>query len=264
MAIRWKEGELEDLRREIARYNRKIEKMRKTGVDLGMGSLPERGKIRNVKAMSSRSELNAFKKSMQRVLKPGSTELVKTKKGVVIPRYEREEINALNARINARRRKAYARAQEARSSGDLPLMGRIKANEAKPRRALKDVTPAGYKEYKRVAKNEGAVDYVARREKMYRQNYYKMIDRLYTEKDARKIKRRLSRISDSELVQKTVDEEEISFSIGSPPATGRDSVVARMTASFKRIFPDEFKTLKLEEDPEEKTLWYEDEDIPEF
>ena len=99
---------------------------------------------------------------------------------------------------------------------------------------------------------------------MYRQNYYKMIDRLYTEKDARKIKRRLSRISDSELVQKTVDEEEISFSIGSPPATGRDSVVARMTASFKRIFPDEFKTLKLEEDPEEKTLWYEDEDIPEF
>ena len=34
MAIRWKEGELDDLRREIARYNRKIEKMRKTGVDL--------------------------------------------------------------------------------------------------------------------------------------------------------------------------------------------------------------------------------------
>ena len=258
MAIRWKEGELDDLRREIARYNRKILKLQKAGTDLGMGSLPERGRIRDVKKMTSRTELNAFRKQMARVLKPGSEELVKTKGGVVIPKYERAEINALNARINARRRKSYAAAQEARSSGDLPLMGRIRANEAKPRRALKDVTPAGYAEYKRVARNEGAVDYVNRRQKQYRQSYYKMIDNLFTEKDARKIKRRLSRIPDEELVRKTIKEEEISFSIGSPPATGKDTVSDRMIESFKKVFPDEFRTFKREEETEttaEDVVW---------
>lgn len=264
MAIRWKEGELDDLRREIARYNRKIARLQKKNVDLGMGSLPERGKLRTVKGMETRAELNAFKKSMERFMKPGSEALVKTKGGVVIPKYERAEINALNARINARRRKSWAEAHEAKARGDLPLMGRIKANEAKPRKKLGDVTPKGYAEYKRVAKNEGAVDYVARKEKMYRQNYYKMIDRLYSPRDARKIKNRLGKISDHELVQRTIDEEEISFSIGSPVGgMGRDTVVELFTEGFKRYFPDQFRTLKLEdvdgeEDPD--ILWYEDED----
>jgi len=260
MAIRLKEGELEDLRKEIQRYNRKIKKLEK--MDLGMGSLPERGRIRDVKSMSSRAELNAFKKSMQRVLKPGSEELVKTKGGVVIPKYERAEINALNARINARRRKSYAAAQEARSAGDLPLMGRIQANEAKPRKKLKDVTPKGYKEYKRVAFNEGSVKYPELKKQMYRKNYYKMIDNLYSEKDARKIKARIARIPLDEFINQTIKEEEISFSIGSPPATGRDSVGVRMVEKFKQVFPDRFRTLKLEEDDE--ALMLEDEDYDEL
>lgn len=262
MAIRWKEGELDDLRREIARYNRKIDRMRKAGTDLGMGSLPERGKIRNVKSMDSRAELNAFKRSMQRFMKPGSEELVKTKGGVVIPKYERAEINALNARINARRRKSYAAAQEARASGDLPLMGRIRANEAKPRRALKDVTPKGYQEYKRVAMKEGSVKYPELKKKQYRQNYYKMIDNLYSEKDARKIKARIAKIPLDEFVDKTTREEEISFSIGSPPATGRDSVGVRMVEKFKQVFPDRFRTLELEGDEDINELEDEDYDLP--
>lgn len=260
MAIRWKEGELDDLRREIARYNRKIDKLRKQNVDLGMGSLPERGKIRNVKSFSSRAELNSFKRSMQRFMKPGSEELVKTKGGVVIPKYERAEINALNARINARRRKAFEAASEARAAGDLPLMGRIKANEAKPRRALKNVTPAGYKEYKRVAFNEGSVKYPEIKKQLYRKNYYKMIDNLFSEKDARKIKARIARIPLDEFVDRTVKEEEISFSIGSPPATGRDTVGVRMVEKFKQIFPERFKTLELEEEDQDEALMLEDED----
>lgn len=250
MAIRWKEGELDDLRREIERYNRKIAKLAKKGYDPGMGSLPERAKLRTAKAFRSRSELNAYKKSMERFLKKGSEELIKTKGGVVIPKFERDEINALNARINARRRKTAKTVAAARAAGDLPLMGRIKDNTAKPRRGLNKVTPWDYKKYKEVAQFEGDVNYIAKRERMYRLNYYKMIDHLYTPKDARKIKRRLSKISDHELVTKTIDMEDISISIASPPATGRDSVIVRMTEGFKKAFPDEFNTFELEEEPE--------------
>lgn len=264
MAIRWKENELDDLRKEIARYNRKIARMQKKDVDIGMGSLPERGKIRNVKSMTSRSELNAFKKSMERFLKPGSEELVKTKGGVVIPKYERAEINALNARINARRRKAYEEAAAARGRGDLPLMGRIRANEAKPRRPLKDVTPKGYQEYKRVAFNEGSVKWPEIKKQMYRKNYYKMIDNLFSEKDARKIKARISRIPLDEFVEKTVKEEEISFSIGSPPAQGRDTVSDRMIEKFRQTFPDRFRTLKLEEEDDDALMLDDEDYLPLF
>lgn len=247
MAIRWKEGEIDDLRKEIARYNRKIAKLAKAGTDLGMGSLPERGRIRDVKKMTSRSELNAFKRSMDRFMKPGSEALVKTAGGVVIPKYERAEINALNARINARRRKSYEAAMQARSTGDLPLMGRIRANAAKPRRGLKDVTPKGYQEYKRVAFKEGSVKYPELQKQLYRKNYYKLIDNLFSERDARKIKSRISRIPLDEFVKQTIDIEQISFSQGSPPATGRDSVVPQMIEKFKSTFPEEFRTLKLED-----------------
>lgn len=248
MAIRWKEGELDDLRKEIARYNRKISRLQKKNVDLGMGSLPERGKLRTVKGMETRAELNAFKRSMERFMKPGSEALVTTKGGIVIPKYERAEINALNARINNRRRKSWSKAHEAKARGDLPLMGRIKDNEARVRKNLANVKPADYAEYKRVAINEGAYDFVARKEQMYRQNYYKMIDNLYSPRDARKIKARLSRISDHELVEKSIDEEDISFAIGSPTAGNHAGIVERMTLKFQECFPEQFKTLNLEDD----------------
>lgn len=245
MAIRWKENELDDLRKEIARYNRKIKRLEK--MDLGMGSAPERASMRSVNKMSSRAELNQLKRRMDRVLKEGSEELVKTKGGITIPKYERAEINAMNARINARRRKDYQRAAEARAKGDLPLMGRIRANEAKPRRSLAAVKPADYKEYRRVAYNEGDVGYSERHEKAYKQNYYKMIDNVFSPRDARKIKARLNRIPLKKMVEATIDNEEISISIGSPPAAGRDNTAALIARGFKNVFPDEFKTLKLED-----------------
>lgn len=245
MAIRWKENELDDLRKEIARYNRKIKKLEK--MDLGMGSAPERASMRSVKKMNTRAELNQLKRSIARVMKPGSEELVTTKGGITIPKYERAEINALNARINARRRKDYQRAAEARAKGDLPLMGRIRANEAKPRRSLAAVKPADYKEYKRVALNEGDVGYTERRQKAYKQSYFKMIDNVFSPRDARKIKARLNRIPLKKMVEATIDNEEVSISIGSPPAAGRDNTAALIARGFKNVFPDEFKTLKLDD-----------------
>ena len=267
MAIRWKEGELDDLRREIARYNRKIDRLRKKGVDTGMGSLPERGKIRDVKKMTSRAELNAYKRSMARFMKPGSEALVTTKGGLVIPKYERAEINALNARINARRRKTFEAAQKARSAGDLPLMGRIKDNEARPRRGLQSVTPAGYAEYKRVAFKEGAVKYPQLKKELYRKNYMKMIDNLFSVRDARKIKAALKNIPLDRFINRTINEEEISFSIGSPPATGADTVSARMVERFEKVFPNEFKNVKLKDvkySTEADEIIWEDEDEGEW
>jgi len=245
MAIRWKSGELDELKKQIDRYNRKIARLKKAGTDLGMGSLPERAQLRTAKKFETRAELNAYKKSMERVLKPGSEKLITTKGGIKIPKYERDEMNALNARINARRRKAWTRAEEARRKGDLPLMGRIRDNEAKPRRGLNSVTPAGYKEYKRVAKNEGSIDFTARKAALYRQSYYKMIDRLFTEQDARKIKRRLGQIPDRKLAEKTVDNEEISLSIGSPPAMGSDPIATLIAQGLVKAFPNEFKDVDL-------------------
>lgn len=257
MAIRWKTNELDDLRKEIARYNRKISRLQKKGVELGMGSLPERGRIRDVKKMTSRAELNAFKKSMERFLKPGSEALVTTKGGVTIPKYERDQINALNARINQRRRKSWEKANEARARGDLPLMGRIKANEAKPRRSLASVTPKGYAEYKRVALTEGSVKFPELKKQRYINNYNKMIDNLFPVEDAQKIKEAIAKIPRDEFIAKTIEVEEISFAIGSPPATGQDTTSTVMIDKMRRIFPEQFKdiTLHSEDLTSEDIIW---------
>ena len=247
MAIKWKEGELDDLRREIARYNRKIARLRKAGTDLGMGELPQRMGERTIKKIESRRELNIIKKSIERFVAKGSEALTRTRQGLVIPKYERQEINALNARINARRRKAAKEAAAARGKGDLPLMGRILDNEARERRAITKVKPKDYAEYKRVAKNESAPDYVRRRDKEYHANYEKMIDRLFSPRDARKIKKALRKVPDRKFVTETIKEEAISFSIGSPPGMDRDTVSANFYEQFKRSFPAEFKDVELKD-----------------
>ena len=255
MAIRYRPGELDELQKQIRRYNAKISRMAKKGLDLGMGSLPERASMRTAKGFSSRAELNAYKKQMERVLKRGSEQLVKTKGGVVIPKYERDQINALNARINRQRRVAAQKIAEARATGDLPLMGRIKDNEAKPRRGLSAVKPEDYSTYKSASLIMGDVKYLPERDAAYKLNYKKMVDRLFTEEDAAEIKALLDEIPDYDFRIQTIAHEEMSFSIGSPPAREPDSIAKQMIIKFKEIFPTQF--------PDKKTFFAENAEIAE-
>ena len=255
MAIRYKPGELDELQKQIRRYNAKISRMAKKGLDLGMGSLPERASMRTAKGFSSRAELRAYQKQMERVLKKGSEQLVKTKGGVVIPKYERDQINALNARINRQRRVAAEKNAEARAAGDLPLMGRLRDNAAKARKPLSAVRPEDYAAYKTASLRMGDVKYISERDAAYKNNYKKMIDRLFTEEDANEIKQILDRIPDKDFRVQTIAHEEISFSIGSPPANAPDSVAKQMVTKFREIFPTQF--------PKEKTFFAENAEIAE-
>lgn len=255
MAIRYKPGELDELQKQIRRYNAKISRMAKKGVDLGMGSLPERASMRTAKGVTSRAELRDYQKQMERVLKKGSEQLVKTKGGVVIPKYERDQINALNARINRQRRVAAEKIAEARAAGDLPLMGRIKDNEAKPRKSLAGVSREDYAAYKNASLRMGDVKYLAERDAAYKLNYKKMVDRLFTEEDAEEIKALLDEIPDYDFRIQTIAHEEISFSIGSPPANEPDSVGRQMLKKFREVFPTQF--------PKEKTFFADDKAIAE-
>jgi hypothetical protein len=248
MAIRYKPGELDALQKQIRRYNAKISRMAKKGIDLGMGSLPERASMRTAKGFTSRAELRDYQKQMERVLKKGSEQLVKTKGGVVIPKYERDQINALNARINRRRQAAAKKANEARARGDLPLMGRIKDNEARVRKSLSSVTPAGYAAYKTGTLTMGDVRYIAERDRAYKENYKKMIRRLFTEEDAAELEAVIDTIPDKEFRVQTINHEEISFSIGSPTTNTPETVSSLMLTKFREVFPEKFKGLYFSED----------------
>lgn len=248
MAIRWKPGELDALNAEIRAYNRKIKALQRAGTDLGLGSLPSRITQRNIKGLTSRAELNDIKRRTREFLKPGSEQLVTTKGGITIPKYERAEINALNARINAQRRKDWDRAQKARAAGDLPLMGRIRDNAAKPRRSLAAVKPADYQQYKRVTLNVGAPGYADRKKQQYYENYKAMIKNIFgggTQKGtkaSRSILWRIARIPRDEFIKATLDIEPISMSFGSPPAKGKDPTAELMIKALKEAFPRQFRT----------------------
>lgn len=245
MAIRWKPGEIDDLMSTIRRYNNKIRRLERNNVKLGQGSLPQRASKTKLNRMTSRRELNDLKRQMKNFLKPGSEELIKTPGGVVIPKYERAEINALNARINAQRRKDWLKSQEAKAAGDLPLMGRIRANAAKPRRPLSVVKPSDYAEYKRAAIKTGDPNYSALKKKEYRRNYYKMVDNLFGKDTqlSRSIKARLAKVPDDDLIEKTIETEDISFAMGSPPAKGADPTSSLMLKELTNTFYPQFRSI---------------------
>ena len=120
-------------------------------------------------------------------------------------------------------------------------MGRIKDNETKARKPLSAVKPADYAAYKTAALNMGDVKYLAERDAAYKANYMKMVDRLFTGEDADEIKSILARIPDKDFRVQTIAHEEISFSIGSPPASAPENIATQMINKFKEVFPGLFK-----------------------
>lgn len=245
MAIRWKEGERAALYNEIARYNRKIDRLRRQGTELGMGSLPQKITTAEFMKIGNRAELKEYEGRMKRFLTKGSEQLTTTKSGITIPKYEQQEVVAANARINARRAKKWKEAQEAKKKGDLPLMGRIQDNAAKPRKALSKVTPQNYEEYKRVALHEGRAAFPREKAIWYKEQYKKMIHNLFSAEDEQTILDAIENIDPFKFVDVTVHEEEVSMSIGSPPAGGRDNAALRIGENLIRQFPRNFKGKKL-------------------
>ena len=125
-SIRWRESDIDKLRKEIERFNRKITRLKQKGDPVVTAALPERLSYKKLKKdIVSRSELNRLYKSIERFTARGSEQKVKTKSGVETTKFELADIRARVASINARR-KAQLKALGKLDAGNIPLMGRVR------------------------------------------------------------------------------------------------------------------------------------------
>lgn len=174
-SIRWRESDIDKLRKEIERFNRKITRLKQKGDPVVTAALPERLSYKKLKKdIVSRSELNRLYKSIERFTARGSEQKVKTKSGVETTKFELADIRARVASINARR-KAQLKALGKLDAGNIPLMGRVRDQALRPKQAPGKISPENWEEYKRAVKKQTEPGYIKNRMERYRENYKKAL-----------------------------------------------------------------------------------------
>lgn len=239
--IRWRDSDIEALKRELDKYNRKIRRLQKQGVPEVVRSLPPKISFKQAKAnISYRSEYNNLMKSLKRFTKRGSQQLVKTRSGVVTTKYEIEDINARVRSINARRaREAAKMPQEAYEMFDKPRMGRMKERALKAKQYAGSVSPEDWEEYVRSVRKQSEPGYDLRRKETYKRNFYSALDTIFDEEESEYYKELFDQMKLDDFVELSLDDEVlyINFLYKDPLsiAEKREEIRYEINAQWRRI-----------------------------
>ena len=204
--IKWREEDVDLLRKEIRNFNRKIDRLMKSGTPEVRSALPPKMSMKTAKAaISSRSDFNRQIKQIKRFTERGSEEMIKTKGGVKAPKFEIKELEARVRLINAQRKAARERIG-AIDQGNKPLMGRIRDQSYMPKKAVGKVKPEDWEQYKRSVMKQSAKDYKSNMDAAYKDNYFKMLDNLFTDDDDAADLQEMKDIIDSMTTEDFIDQ----------------------------------------------------------
>lgn len=171
--IKWREQDVDLLRKQIRNFNRKVDRLMKAGSPEVKAALPPKMSMKTARAqISTRAEYNKTLKSISRFTERGSEQLIKTKGGVVAPKFEIKDIQARLRSINAQRKKRLEKLPPI-PPGNIPMMGRVAREQLSPKESLGKIKPEGYEKYKRGIYKQSAPDYYKEGDKLYKENYLK-------------------------------------------------------------------------------------------
>lgn len=171
--IKWREQDVDLLRKQIRNFNRKVDRLMKAGTPEVKAALPPKMSMKTARTqISTRAEFNKTLKSISRFTERGSEQLIKTKGGVTAPKFEIKELEARVRSINAHRKKRLEKLPPI-PPGNLPMMGRVEREQLKPRKPVGKIKPEGWEKYKRSVYKQSAPEYYKEGDKRYRENYLK-------------------------------------------------------------------------------------------
>lgn len=212
--ISWKRSDYGSLIKAVNRYNKEIEKLIYNNPE---ANIPEKVNYKEIKQnIYTRRELNRVIKSLQRISNPKQQEIVKTKGGYELTRWQRNEINRAKRRAE-RRLEGELYALEAQSSFGT---GNTRLNEIKSTlesySKLPTADPEDYKRISRSILRQGVSDYEMKQASIFQQNFikaYKKMGRKEVVRIAQKFKNPMDfweKIKDSNFVdiQMKYDEDE--------------------------------------------------------
>ena len=205
--IKWREQDVDLLRKEIRNFNRKIDRLMKNAAPEVKAALPPKMSLKTARSsISSRAEFNATIKSIKRLTARGSEEIIKTKGGVRAPKFELKEIEARVRSINARRKQQLKQLGEV-EPGNRPMMGRIREANLRPKKAPGKVRPEDWEEYKKSVMKQSSKDYLKTKSAQYRENYYSGLSQIFTDDELKAIKAKLDKYSDDEFVNLSLSDD---------------------------------------------------------
>lgn len=215
--IKWREQDIDLLRREIRNFNRKIDRLMKTGSPEVKAALPPKMSMKTArKEITTRAEYNKTIKSIKRLTARGSEQLIKTKGGVTAPKFEIKELEARLQSINARRKQQLSRLGTI-EPGNKPMMGRIREAHLQPKKAVGKIRPEDWDEYKRSVMKQSDKLYRARMAAQYKANYIKGLEELFTDEEIADIREKIDKYSDEEFADMSLSDDVLYVQFYSDP-----------------------------------------------
>ena len=203
--MKWRDEDVELLRKQIRSFNRKVDRLMKKAAPEVKAALPPKMSMKTAKAgIQSRADYNRQLKQIRRFTEKGSEELVRTKGGVTAPKFELKEMQARVAQINRQRKAARERIGKI-DAGNKPLMGRIREQSYMPKKTVSKVKPEDWEQYKRSVMKQSAPDYKSNMDAAYKDNYYTMLDNLFSDDDDAEDLQEMKDIIDSMTVEDFID-----------------------------------------------------------
>lgn len=210
MAIRYTKKDEINLKKLVRNYNNKINRLNKKGFDTNF--IPQKLKLKDERKLIKSGERIDFKdriKYYESFLKRGSENLVKSNRGLVLPKYEIDQVNIMLKKINRIRRKTKKLYKEE------PLTDRNKNINQANKSLLKNLSINELKDKKFSFKNKSKKDYEKfkkslaeyyetqeERNKKYRDNYYKALENVFSEDQSNKIKNVLDKLETDVIINK--------------------------------------------------------------
>lgn len=209
--IKWRDQDVDLLRKQIRNFNRKIDRLTKKGAPEVVRALPPKLSMKTARQqIETRSDYNRLLKSIGRFTERGSEEIIRTRAGVEAPKFEVKELEARVRTINAQRKARLAKLGPT-EPGDLPRMGRIKEAALLPKMAVGKVKPKDWAEYKRSVLLASDPNIQRQRKEQYRQNYFDRIDAIFPEEEAEFIKGKLKELPIDDFIDSSLTTEELSI-----------------------------------------------------
>lgn len=198
--IKWRDKDIEKLRKEVRRFNAKRAREIKKNPEIKK-LLPDKLSVRTLrKEIETRAEFNKQIRSIDRFMRPKSTQIVTTSAGVQTTQYQIGELRAQVASINARRR-AELRGRE--PSPKTGTMRTIQEENLQPKKFdLKRIqSQKEFEKFVESVEKQAAPKYWRGRYDLYKENYLKAFrEQLLFGENGAELYSRLKDISSEHLV----------------------------------------------------------------
>lgn len=209
--IKWRQQDIDLLRKEIRNFNRKVDRLMKSGSPEVKAALPPKLSMKTAKqSISSRSDFNKQIKSIKRFTERGSEQLMKTKGGVVAPKFEVKELEARVRSINAQRRQALKELGPIEEANK-PLMGRVERAQLRPKKAPGKISPEGWQAYKESVMKQSDPNYIKTKNQRYIENYLKGAADIFGPEKAQQLRDKIDLMDPHKFVQASLLEERLSI-----------------------------------------------------